>query len=162
MIDTGFPCDAGGSPSRRHHVPARRQRHTPARRDGSAAHRAAGRSAMPVAGLWSTADDYLRFIEMLFARGGTVNGGPGAVSGIGTADDAQPIGSPTSRSGTTSSDRRSGSAAVSGSTCRWSPIRRNRPALFGPGGLGTFSWPGAVRGTWWQADPACRPDPALT
>ena len=25
--------------------------------------------------------------------------------------------------------------------------------LFGPGGLGTFSWPGAY-GTWWQADPA--------
>ena len=25
--------------------------------------------------------------------------------------------------------------------------------LFGPGGLGTFSWPGAF-GTWWQADPA--------
>lgn len=26
-------------------------------------------------------------------------------------------------------------------------------ALFGPGGAGTFSWPGAY-GTWWQADPA--------
>jgi CubicO group peptidase (beta-lactamase class C family) len=25
--------------------------------------------------------------------------------------------------------------------------------LFGPGGLGAFSWPGAY-GTWWQADPA--------
>jgi len=25
--------------------------------------------------------------------------------------------------------------------------------LFGPGGVGTFSWPGAY-GTWWQADPA--------
>ena len=25
--------------------------------------------------------------------------------------------------------------------------------LFGPGGLGTFSWPGAY-GTWWQADPS--------
>ncbi|MBS9532176.1 beta-lactamase family protein [Mycobacterium sp. M1] len=25
--------------------------------------------------------------------------------------------------------------------------------LYGPGGLGTFSWPGAY-GTWWQADPA--------
>jgi CubicO group peptidase (beta-lactamase class C family) len=25
--------------------------------------------------------------------------------------------------------------------------------LFGPGGAGTFSWPGAY-GTWWQADPA--------
>ena len=24
--------------------------------------------------------------------------------------------------------------------------------LFGPGGLGTFSWPGAY-GTWWQGDP---------
>ena len=25
--------------------------------------------------------------------------------------------------------------------------------LFGPGGLGTFGWPGAY-GTWWQADPS--------
>jgi CubicO group peptidase (beta-lactamase class C family) len=25
--------------------------------------------------------------------------------------------------------------------------------FFGPGGLGTFGWPGAY-GTWWQADPA--------
>ena len=25
--------------------------------------------------------------------------------------------------------------------------------LFGPGGAGTFNWPGAY-GTWWQADPA--------
>jgi CubicO group peptidase (beta-lactamase class C family) len=25
--------------------------------------------------------------------------------------------------------------------------------FFGPGGLGTFSWPGAY-GTWWQADPS--------
>jgi CubicO group peptidase (beta-lactamase class C family) len=25
--------------------------------------------------------------------------------------------------------------------------------LFGPGGVGAFSWPGAY-GTWWQADPA--------
>jgi CubicO group peptidase (beta-lactamase class C family) len=25
--------------------------------------------------------------------------------------------------------------------------------LFGPGGIGTFGWPGAY-GTWWQADPS--------
>ena len=31
------------------------------------------------------------------------------------------------------------------------PERSSR--LFGPGGLGTFSWPGAY-GTWWQADPS--------
>ena len=29
----------------------------------------------------------------------------------------------------------------------------NTLALFGPGGVGTFSWPGAY-GTWWQADPS--------
>jgi CubicO group peptidase (beta-lactamase class C family) len=29
---------------------------------------------------------------------------------------------------------------------------KSRP-IFGPGGAGTFSWPGAY-GTWWQADPA--------
>ena len=28
---------------------------------------------------------------------------------------------------------------------------KSRP-LYGPGGLGTFGWPGAY-GTWWQADP---------
>ena len=32
--------------------------------------------------------------------------------------------------------------------------------LFGPGGLGTFSWPGAY-GTWWQADPTADLDPDL-
>jgi len=31
------------------------------------------------------------------------------------------------------------------------PAKSSR--LFGPGGLGTFSWPGAY-GTWWQADPS--------
>jgi CubicO group peptidase (beta-lactamase class C family) len=29
--------------------------------------------------------------------------------------------------------------------------KTSRP-LFGPGGVGTFGWPGAY-GTWWQADP---------
>jgi CubicO group peptidase (beta-lactamase class C family) len=28
----------------------------------------------------------------------------------------------------------------------------NAAALFGPGGAGTFGWPGAF-GTWWHADP---------
>ncbi|SHW64749.1 beta-lactamase [Mycobacteroides abscessus subsp. abscessus] len=28
----------------------------------------------------------------------------------------------------------------------------NEAALFGPGGTGTFGWPGAF-GTWWHADP---------
>jgi CubicO group peptidase (beta-lactamase class C family) len=60
-------------------------------------------------GLWSTADDYLRFIEMLL-RGG--------VRDLSVVTDPA----------------------------------KSAP-LFGPGGVGTFSWPGAY-GTWWQADPA--------
>jgi CubicO group peptidase (beta-lactamase class C family) len=31
------------------------------------------------------------------------------------------------------------------------PVRSRQ--LFGPGGVGTFSWPGAY-GTWWHADPS--------
>jgi CubicO group peptidase (beta-lactamase class C family) len=101
-------------------------------------------------GLWSTADDYLRFVEMLL-RDGTVDG----VRVL---------------------SRRSARAMR---TDRLAPEHKRHPflgapfwigrgfglnlsvvtdpaksaPLFGPGGPGTFSWPGAY-GTWWQADPA--------
>ena len=74
-------------------------------------------------GLWSTADDYLRFVEMLMG-GGTLDGvrvlSPESVRLMRTdrLTDEQKrhpfLG------------RRSGSGAGSGSTCRWSPIRRSR------------------------------------
>ena len=102
-------------------------------------------------GLWSTADDYLRFVEMLLRRRDGRRRA-GAVTGIGTAD-AYRSAHRRAASGTTFSARRSGSGVGSGSTCRWSPIRRSRPRCSGRVVLGTFSWPGAY-GTWWQADPA--------
>ena len=97
-------------------------------------------------GLWSTADDYLRFIEMLL-RDGTVNGVRVLSAGIGTAD-AHRSAHRRAEAAQLSRVRRSGSGAVSGSTCRWSPIRRSRrrcsgrvvsghsvgPARTGPGG----------------------------
>ncbi|MGH3632948.1 MAG: serine hydrolase domain-containing protein [Mycobacterium sp.] len=101
-------------------------------------------------GLWSTADDYLRFIEMLL--------------GDGTFDGVRVL---------------SRQAAQTMRTDRLTEEQKRHPflgapfwigrgfglnlsvvtdpaksaPLFGPGGLGTFSWPGAY-GTWWQADPS--------
>ncbi|KAA8963549.1 MAG: beta-lactamase family protein [Mycobacterium sp.] len=101
-------------------------------------------------GLWSTADDYLRFVEMLL-RDGTVAG-----TRVLSPESARAM-----------------------RTDRLTPQQKRQPflgapfwvgrgfglnlsvvtdpaqstPLFGPGGLGTFGWPGAY-GTWWQADPA--------
>ncbi|MBO0880726.1 MAG: beta-lactamase family protein [Mycobacterium sp.] len=101
-------------------------------------------------GLWSTADDYLRFVEMLL-RDGTLN-------------DVRVLSPESTRSMRT--DRLTNeqkrhpflgmpfwigrgfglNLSVVTDPAKSSP-------LFGPGGTGTFSWPGAY-GTWWQADPA--------
>ncbi|GFG76145.1 serine hydrolase domain-containing protein [Mycobacterium botniense] len=100
-------------------------------------------------GLWSTADDYLRFARMLL--------GDGMLDGVRVL---------------------SAESARAMRTDRLTPEQKRHPflgapfwigrgfglnlsvvtdparsaPLFGPGGLGTFSWPGAY-GTWWQADP---------
>ncbi len=102
------------------------------------------------AGLWSTVDDYLRFARMLLADG-TLDGVAGAVRRVRTTDAHRPA------------DRRTEAATLSGAPF-WvgrgfglnlsvvtDPSKSRQ--LFGPGGLGTFSWPGAY-GTWWQADPS--------
>jgi CubicO group peptidase (beta-lactamase class C family) len=101
-------------------------------------------------GLWSTADDYLRFIEMLL-RGGTLNG-----VRVLSAESVRLM--RTDR--LTDEQKRHHFLGAPfwvgrGFGLNLSVVTdpaRSAP-LFGPGGLGTFSWPGAY-GTWWQADPA--------
>jgi CubicO group peptidase (beta-lactamase class C family) len=101
-------------------------------------------------GLWSTADDYLRFIEMLL-REGTSNG-----TRILSAESARLM-----RTDHLTDEHKKhnflGSPFWVGRGFGLNLSVVTDPAkstpLFGPGGIGTFSWPGAY-GTWWQADPA--------
>lgn len=102
------------------------------------------------AGLWSTADDYLAFIRMLL--------GGGTVDGVRVLSEESVRLMRTDR--LTAEQKRVPFLGM--------PYWRGRgfglnlsvvtdPAqsrqLYGPGGLGTFTWPGAY-GTWWQADPS--------
>jgi CubicO group peptidase (beta-lactamase class C family) len=100
-------------------------------------------------GLLSSADDYLRFVEMLM--------------GDGIFDGARVL-SPESvrlmRTDRLTGEQKShpflGSPFWIGRGFGLNLSVVTDPAksapLFGPGGAGTFSWPGAY-GTWWQADP---------
>ena len=102
------------------------------------------------AGLWSTVDDYLRFARMLLA-GGTLDGvrvlSEESVRSMRTdrltAEQKQYdfLGAPFWI----------GRGFGLNLSVVTDPARSAQ--LFGPGGLGTFSWPGAY-GTWWQADPS--------
>ena len=102
------------------------------------------------AGLWSTVDDYLRFAQMLLAAG-TLDGvrvlSEQSVRQMRTdvlTDDQkrQPfLGAPFWI----------GRGFGLNLSVVTDPSKSRQ--LFGPGGLGTFSWPGAY-GTWWQADPS--------
>lgn len=102
------------------------------------------------AGLVSTADDYLQFARMLLG-GGTVDGvrvlAPESVAAMRTdqlSDEQKKhpfLGMPFWI----------GRGFGLNLSVVTDPSRSAQ--LFGPGGLGTFSWPGAY-GTWWQADPA--------
>jgi CubicO group peptidase (beta-lactamase class C family) len=102
------------------------------------------------AGLWSTADDYLRFARMLL-EGGTLDGvrvlSEESVRAMRTdrLTDAQKrydfLGAPFWI----------GRGFGLNLSVVTDPVKSRN--LFGPGGLGTFSWPGAY-GTWWQADPS--------
>jgi CubicO group peptidase (beta-lactamase class C family) len=100
-------------------------------------------------GLWSTADDYLHFIEMLL-RGGTVDGVQ-----VLSAESVRLM-----RTDRLSDEQKRHNFLGApfwvgrGFGLNLSVVTdpaRSAP-LFGPGGVGTFSWPGAY-GTWWQADP---------
>ncbi|MCV7380132.1 hypothetical protein BST11_16215 [Mycobacterium alsense] len=101
-------------------------------------------------GLWSTADDYLRFVRMLL--------GDGAIDGVRvlSAESARLM--RTDR--LTAEQKRHNFLGAPywvgrGFGLNLSVVTDPAKAapLFGPGGPGTFSWPGAY-GTWWQADPS--------
>lgn len=102
------------------------------------------------AGLVSTADDYLQFARMLLS-GGTVDGtrvlSPESVAAM-RADQLTDEQKHHPFLGMPFWIGRGFGLNLSVVT---DPSRSTQ--LFGPGGKGTFSWPGAY-GTWWQADPA--------
>jgi CubicO group peptidase (beta-lactamase class C family) len=101
-------------------------------------------------GLWSTADDYLRFVRMLL--------GDGSIDGVRVLSPESVRLMRTDR--LTDEQKRHnflGSPYWVGRGFGLNLSVVTDPTksgpLFGPGGLGTFSWPGAY-GTWWQADPS--------
>lgn len=100
-------------------------------------------------GLWSTADDYLRFVRMLL--------GDGTVDGVRVLSPESVRLMRTDR--LTDEHKRHNFLGAPYWVGRGFGLNLSvvtDPAksapLFGPGGVGTFSWPGAY-GTWWQADP---------
>ncbi|KZS56684.1 serine hydrolase domain-containing protein [Mycobacterium ostraviense] len=101
-------------------------------------------------GLWSTADDYLRFVRMLL--------GDGTVDGVRVLSPESARLMRTDR--LTDEQKRHNFLGAPFWVGRGFGLNLSvvtDPAksapLFGPGGPGTFSWPGAY-GTWWQADPS--------
>ncbi|CQD12557.1 beta-lactamase [Mycobacterium lentiflavum] len=101
-------------------------------------------------GLLSTADDYLRFVRMLL--------GDGTIDGVRVLSPESVRLMRTDR--LTDEHKRHDFLGAPYWVGRGFGLNLSvvtDPAksapLFGPGGLGTFSWPGAY-GTWWQADPA--------
>ena len=102
------------------------------------------------AGLVATADDYLRFARMLL--------GGGEVDGVRVLS-AESVG--LMRTDRLTAEQKKhpflgmpfwiGRGFGLNLSVVTDPSQSQR--LFGPGGLGTFNWPGAY-GTWWQADPA--------
>ncbi len=101
-------------------------------------------------GLWSTADDYLRFVRMLL--------GDGFLDGVRVLSAESVRLMRTDR--LTAEHKRHNFLGAPywigrGFGLNLSVVTdpaKSAP-FFGPGGPGTFSWPGAY-GTWWQADPA--------
>ncbi|MEO3760420.1 serine hydrolase domain-containing protein [Mycobacterium sp. B14F4] len=102
------------------------------------------------AGLWSTVDDYLRFARMLL--------GGGTLDGVRVLSEDSVRLMRTDR--LTDEQKRHpflgapfwvGRGFGLNLSVVTDPAKSRQ--LFGPGGAGTFSWPGAY-GTWWQADPA--------
>lgn len=149
MVDTGFSVDAAG----------RRRAATMYQltADNTLTHDVMGPAPITDppfctggAGLFSTADDYLKFARMLLA-GGTVDGvrvlSEESVRVMRT-DRLTPEQKQQQFLGAPFWVGRGFGLNLSVVT---DPAKSRQ--LFGPGGLGTFSWPGAY-GTWWQADPS--------
>ncbi|MEZ0049688.1 CubicO group peptidase (beta-lactamase class C family) [Mycobacterium sp. MAA66] len=101
-------------------------------------------------GLWSTADDYLAFARMLL--------GDGEVDGIRVLSKESARVMRTDRLTAEQKSQQFLGAPFwigRGFGLNLSVVTddaKSRP-FYGPGGIGTFSWPGAY-GTWWQADPS--------
>ncbi len=101
-------------------------------------------------GLWSTVDDYLAFARMLLSDG--------MFDGVRVLSAESARAMRTDR--LTDEQKRQPFLGAPfwigrGFGLNLSVVTdpaKSRP-IFGPGGAGTFSWPGAY-GTWWQADPA--------
>lgn len=101
-------------------------------------------------GLLSTADDYLRFIRMLL--------GEGTVDGVRVL---APESARLMRTDQLTAEQKQipflgmpywlGRGFGLNLSVVTDPVKSN--PLYGPGGVGTFTWPGAY-GTWWQADPS--------
>ncbi len=100
-------------------------------------------------GLWSTVDDYLAFARML------LNGG--VVDGVRVlSEDSVKLMRTDCLTGPQKQMPFLGAPFWVGrgfGLNLWVVTHPGKSAqLFGPGGMGTFTWPGAF-GTWWQADP---------
>jgi len=102
------------------------------------------------AGLVSTVDDYLRFARMLL--------GGGAVDGVRVLSEDSVRAMRTDRLSDTQKQHLFlglpfwiGRGFGLNLSLVTDPAKSSQ--FYGPGGLGTFGWPGAY-GTWWQADPA--------
>lgn len=101
-------------------------------------------------GLWSTADDYLRFVRMLLA-GGTIDGVRVLSEESVRLMRTDRLSDELKRHNFLGAPYWVGRGFGLNLSVVTDPAKS--APLFGPGGLGTFSWPGAY-GTWWQADPS--------
>ena len=149
MPDTGFSVGPTGG-ARRDDVPARRRRHAAPRRDGPRADHDPPRSAAAVRACGRPPT--------------TTCASPGCCSRGGTLDGVRVLSEESVRlmrtDRLTDEQKRHpflgmpywiGRGFGLNLSVVTDPAKSRQ--LFGPGGLGTFSWPGAY-GTWWQADPS--------
>jgi CubicO group peptidase (beta-lactamase class C family) len=101
-------------------------------------------------GLWSTADDYLRFARMLLA-GGALDGARVLSEGSARLMRTDQLTDQQRRYPFLGMPYWIGRGFGLNLSVVTDPAKSRQ--LFGPGGKGTFTWPGAY-GTWWQADPS--------